>query len=80
MYTNASQTHHLIALAEFSNSTRFGFRAVERRDRSCSCRGAHVCAPLQAPPGKTRTGDAVNCRGLQQGTGSTFRGVPQLPC
>ena len=32
------------------------------------------------PPGKTRTGDAVNCRGLQQGTGSTFRGVPQLPC
>ena len=29
---------------------------------------------------QTRTGDAVNCRGLQQGTGSTFRGVPQLPC
>ena len=53
MYTNASQTHHLIALAEFSNSTRFGFRAVERRDRSCSCRGAHVCAPLQAPPNLT---------------------------
>ena len=31
------------------------------------------------PPGKTRTGDAVNCRGLQPGTGSTFRGLPQVP-
>ena len=31
------------------------------------------------PPEKNRTGDAVNCRGLQQGTGSTFRGAPQVP-
>ena len=34
----------------------------------------------RSPPEKTRTGDAENRRGLQPGTGSTFQGVPQLPC
>ncbi len=33
-----------------------------------------------SPPEEARTGDSVNCRGLQPGTRSTFRGVPQVPC
>ena len=39
-----------------------------------------VSREVAGPLGKTRTGDAMNRRGLQPGTGATFQGVPQLLC